>query len=216
MTPERRFKRRRQDFTPSKSIRSTKALSKAEVKRIAKGVITNTAEWKHHSATTTGTVSTSFGIVDVSAVPQGDSDLSRDGDQLTLQNMQMIHNWSNGDDNNRVRLVVFQWFPNTVPVVGDILDTTIGFVPDYPIKSDARDSFKILFDTTTTLNAAYTGGTVFSPTRKTTLRNMKKKMQFANATTIGSNKIYTAWMSDSSVAPHPGIQVYTRLNFIDL
>ena len=87
------------------------------------------AEWKHHAVDVSGAVSTSLGINSLTDIAQGDTDITRDGDQLYMGSITFFKQWINADNVNTCRFIVFQWFPATTPVGTDILNTSNGYAP---------------------------------------------------------------------------------------
>lgn len=194
----------------------TKTVTRRDVRNIAQKVLNKNAEWKYHLVFNNSGVSTSGAIIDLSAVSQGDTDTTRDGDSITASTLGYRYFWQNGDDTNACRLIFFQWYPQTTPTVTDILLTTVGNGVQFMYHTDKADMYKILYDSTDTLSV-YTasGGSVLGSPNIGKIKIPKRKIQFQAGTTTGSNKIYALVLSDSGATSHPGPNLMTRLNYMD-
>jgi len=160
----------------------------------------------------------------LSLIPQGDTDVTRDGDRLTLTSVNIRGSVYCGDVTNIVRVIFFQWRPQSFPSVSDILSkgedgTNVGVHSFY--NHDKRSEFKILSDRTYSL-AGY--GTTTSPygvdTEKLFNINISKKLiknlQYVNgSTSVGSNQIHYIAISDSDATPNPTLTFKIRINYID-
>ena len=126
----------------------------------------------------------------LSSVPQGDSDTTRDGDQLTISSLEIRYNMflnivsaaaTNPQEINNMRLIIFQWYPDSTPIVSDILLTTHVLAP---YQHDKRFMFKILYDKShiltcqnTTVVAANVNSSIVQHIRLN--RGYKRKIQYA-------------------------------------
>jgi len=195
-------------------------------RRQVKALIKAPMEHKYfENARTDSYAITSTGVIGhLSPIPQGDDDLSRDGDQLTLTSVNIRGMVTCGDNTNVVRLIFFQWRPQTTPSAADILSQGVdGSTTDvYSLYNhDKRSQFKILKDITFTLSGY---GTTTSPYGPTTQRKFSfnlskklvKKLQYVNgSSTVGSNQFYYFGISDSTATPNPLLDMIARMNFID-
>lgn len=179
--------------------------------------------------------SSGTGPTNLSAVTQGDTDTTRDGDQITLRSLEF--NWSaeisyvaaSPDPSNKVRCVIFQWFPNSVPVVADVFLTTFATTAwtMTPYNHDKRFMFRILYDKVIQLNLTYTwnGASMIATPSDNTYSNIHRvriskfphrKVQMEGTTTVGTNHIYVTFLSDSSIVSHPEAVYISKLNYSDL
>lgn len=207
--------------TPSRKVFSKK--KKQRISTIAKRVLQRNAEWKHHNAVVSGATAFAGGLNSLTDVAQGDTDLTRDGDQLTMGKLVFFLELAQSsgvgfDVHNAVRVILFQWFPQSAPAVSDILDQGTGTAPYYHYFTDKAKSFKILHDKIHRLQRddPTAGGQVKIFKRRFKVRPGRKKIQYVSGGTTGSNKIYLLLMSDSSVTPHPTAYFHSRLNFMDV
>lgn len=208
----RTFRRRR--FRPRRRRRVYKR--RRYVARVARGVVRKMASWKHHYAYSLSGAGTSGGTLSCCDISQGDSNSQRDGDSLYLGSCTFFTRWTLGDSANVCRLILFQWYPTSTPAVADILDTSIGSAPQYMYETDKGNQYKILFDRTYSVNDNYSGQAKQFMSKRIKIRPPRKKIQFLNGSTDGSNKIYFLNMSDSSVVPNPTHEFLMRVNFIDI
>lgn len=209
-------------------------------KKEVKSIIKKAVEYKHFTANIPGYGSSTTGeVTGISAVPQGDTDTDRDGDRLKLASTLYfryeirLQSGSLGDNTNIVRVMVFQWRPNTTPQVADILNNgpaSGGAGPDYlsALQHDTRMNYKILYDrthflagngyidtVTNLINAPYgcCSKVVRSPT--ISLKNVNHQIQFQSGGLVGNNKLYTLTISDSSVVPHPTVVIGIKFLYTD-
>lgn len=181
-------------------------------------------------------VSNAGTVTHLTAVPLGDTDQSRDGDQLTIRSLELkwqaIAGYTSStttyDFYNRVRCVVFQWFPQTVPVIADILISTGNGYHIAPYNHDTRFQFKVLYDSTRTVDQTFffngattygvsTGNSQSQLITKHINRGYKnRRVQYvAGTTTAPSFGLYLLFVSDSSAVTHPQAEYVAKLNYSD-
>lgn len=208
----RRTYRRRTMTRPRKSFRRYRY--KKFVKKVK--AIANKAGEKKFFATTSGGfqgVDWTGTITSISDISQGDTDVTRDGDQVYIRSLEFSWEVSVGDTYNIVRLLVVQWFPATTPAVTDILLTNgsnDGVLSPY--NHDSRFQFKVLYDRKIHVNTDM-------PNRSLKFRLYKnfryRRIQYIGGGTTGQNKIYIIKISDSGAAPNPTMANFGKLNFSD-
>lgn len=184
--------------------------SKAFTRKVLK-VVRKVQEKKYWPFLNSTTISLVGSLLDVSGVTQGDTDVTRDGDQLTVKSM--IINFSNtvADGSNYLRFIAFQWYPATTPTSADvILDTTQPIISPYA--HDTRYQYRILQDKLCYVDTD-------DPNRlcmmKVTRGFKTRTIQYIGGGTTGTNKIYVFVFSDSGAAPHPAVAWSGKLNFVD-
>lgn len=153
-------------------------------------------------------------IWQLSLIPQGDTDTTRDGDSLLPQRLRIHCVATAADSYNLMRVIVFRWHPATLPVYGDIMTNAGGSVwsPLQSVNIDNRQNYTILLDRTLRLDPESDG---LKQIVKTIKLAKSRPMQFQNGTTQGTNKIYLLAVSDSGAAPNPLFVLYSRLEFTD-
>lgn len=143
------------------------------------------------------------GTIDAICQPsQGSSDTTRDGDAIVVKSIDLRFNVIGGDATNFTRFILFQWKPDTSPIVGDILLSSAGLANVSPYNHDNKQMFKILYDTSvaTTLN-----GPNAVTRRKLVFKGFNKKLQWQGGGAVGTNLIYLLMISDSAAASHPQV-----------
>lgn len=223
----RRFARRR-FRNRARSVRRIAA-------RQAYRAIARTQEVKHHdvftnsiSAITTG----AFGCL--SQPTQGQTDATRIGDKLRIKNLYgraLIKPWGTNTSRCSWRLIIFQWFPDTlydVPTMSTVLDG-VGTVPVTlePYIWDGRSKFKVLLDKRGTfapcLDTSVTPNVPFGqegardgihlkwfiPGKK-----FRRQIKFNAGGVTAANHIYYLWWGDSDT--YKSTLAYTsRLTYTD-
>lgn len=205
MARKRKFFKKK-TFTP----RQTKA-----VKAIVKKTLKSENEWKNHQLYAVANVGTGTTIVDTCAVPQGDTSITRDGDQLMASSLHIKYDWEGADSYNHCRLIVFQWYSNTTPVGADILDSSVVASSNahmYPYNTSTATKYKILYDSVRLTTAVSQPVTNMSQKK---IKIPRPKIKFSPGTTTGTNKVYLCFVSDSAAAPNPNLTYHTKLNYRD-
>lgn len=181
-------------------------------------VINRQAEKKYFDYSANTTVSNSGYLLKLSEVPQGDSDVSRDGDQLTIRSLQFntetLVGVNETGGTNKVRIIIFQWFPNTAagyPTLNNLLlDVTSPFLSPYA--HDYRFNFRILADRTASVDDG-------DPSRMMKFfirRFARRKIQYVGASaTSYTNGLFAYLVSDSGAIPHPTVYWSGKLNYSD-
>lgn len=185
---------------------------RAEVKKIATGPMER-KRWPVYKEAMT--ISSTHFVDDLMAVPQGDTEQSRDGDAIKITQCRIKGHIIGTDASNIIRMTVIRWKPNTIPTAADIYDdTTIGAngAMFSAFKHTTRDSFVVLADKYIKVEGATYGNIqkmfniYIKPQPKTT---------FNGALTTGQNKLYIIWSSDSIVANHPYVTYRGDLLYLD-
>lgn len=111
------------------------------------------------------------------------------------------------DETNYVRCIVFQWKQQTVPALGDVLETIGSFFAYAPYRQDNLMNMKILYDKAHVLTADISAGVSNSNTivkgQVNISQNELLKSTTFNSTTSATNLLYILFVSDSSTTPHP-------------
>lgn len=203
-------KRRRPAYT-----RVRRPLGKRQaqaVATIARKQISRTSEWKHHTLALQICPSDAGVIQDLSAVPQGDTDTSRDGDTIFATSVQIRGLVNVADSHNQYRVIIFQWTPSTTPVIADILNLSTGHHTRSMYETDKANEYKILYDRVF-LMVSSSGDAVKQFNTK--IRLSRRKIQFIAGGTSGTRKVYMLVVSDSAAATHPCINCVAKLNYRD-
>lgn len=193
-------------------------------KRQVQGIIDAQTEVKYFGTATLGqTATVTSQVFDLSAVPQGDTDTTRDGDRIHIKKMHVRGQVLIADATQLFRVIFFQWFPLTTPVGGDILlNGPTGAIDVYShYNHDSRQQFAILRDDFYSMlgNAAAATNPYTTASQQVfsfTLKPREKNLQFAAGGTTGTNHIWYLIISDSNLAAHPTITMGTKLMFTDM
>lgn len=228
----------------SKKQVSLNQKQKKEIKKIAKRQVVRVQELKFFVATQLNgsTIGTTYTSRQLSNVPQGDNDTSRDGDRLELcGSMEFIYQFTGpeiqtagvNDVVNTVRLIIFQYHPTAVsgtsPQATEILQNGPSGVIDVHslYNHDQRQNYTILKDKMMVLVnnqlqlAGTAGWTTYQSNHcrlvkfKINTKKCRKMQQFVAGTTDGTNQIFELLVSDSSVAPYPTVIRNSKIFFRD-
>lgn len=196
---------------PKTKSRAGRALSRPQkqvVKRIAHKEIVRNQENKRHDTDFTAGVNNAGTISSLSDVTSGVGDTQRIGDSFLMGTISFKGRIVFADQYNAIRMIVFQWHEDSTPLVSDLL-LTFNWRSLYNV--DKHQKYKILFD-----KIYFTDNVMKLQTAvHGRVRIPRKKLQFNALTTVGTNKIYVCFISDSGGVPDPTPSVYFRLNYRD-
>jgi len=187
---------------------------KAEVKKLI-SVRQELKYWQVNASAASMPAPGSWVILPISAVPQGDTDLERDGDRLmwcgTMEfNYIMYSSLTTGSDVNfNGRVLIAQWHPNSNPTVSNFLLNGPSANPDvYATYShDYRQQYTILYDNHEVCIG--NGQAAAAPSERPTTGIIRvkipttkwaKQAQYAAGSTNGTNQLYIIYGSDTAVA----------------
>lgn len=151
----------------------------------------------------------------LTAVPQGDTDSQRDGDQITLNGFDFVVGVKTGTTTPTfLRLILFQWHPNSTPTYASILidqhNTSNAALSQY--NHDQRQQFHILWDHHVMTNAS-TITAHYIHHRCT--KGFSPRIQFVGgSTTVSTNAIYLMVVSDVA-ANGPTVVFSCKTTFYD-
>lgn len=191
-----------------------KGLNKKEKKQV-KSIINQGRENKYLDVLIDASNLATGVVYSLADVPQGDTDTTRDGDQLVQRAMRIKGRALVADTTNQVRMIVFRWKQNTVPVVGDILSASyIGtvYAPLSPYHHDGRSNFTVLYD-----KIFHVGTYNIQKGFDTKWMNLRNNKQYfsAGASTSSKHCIYALVITDSTAVSNPNITFVSRLTFTD-
>jgi hypothetical protein len=190
--------------------KSSKTIDKADVKQMIKAAQLKIFEPKSYDAglgVSVGNAGTGI-IQKMTTIPQGDTDTTRDGDQLTVEWSQLRYNVvvNATDVSNLVRVVLFVWHfddGGQPPTLATIFQATNSPLSAYNRDSVKEKAFTVLSDR---LHSLYSGGVGHQCVES---KNLKKfKITFTSGGNTGKNHIYLAAISDSAVTPFPFLGSY--------
>ena len=163
-------------------------------------------------------------VTQLSLVPFGSGAGEHTGPYITPTKLEMHLNFTtvSSDVWNFVRLVLFQWHPNSgAPALSSILapgysgstrDTTSPYNKDY------EKDYNIIWDS----NFFVIGASSATPTSKSchterlTISNRFRKIRYNPGATTGENQLFLLAISDSTAIPHPPMFGTTRLFYNDM
>jgi hypothetical protein len=192
-------------------------LSKKEVKEMIRSAQLAIMEPKSYDAglsVNPGNGGTSI-IQKMTTIPQGDTDTTRDGDQLSVEWSELHYAClvNATDVSNLMRVIAFCWHfddGGQAPTPSLILQSSTTPLSSYNRDSVKEKAFTVLHDN---LVALYSGGV---GNKSFYYRNPKKfKITFTAGGNTGKNHIYLLIVSDSAVTPFPIFTSYHRTQFFD-
>lgn len=187
-------------------------------KAMIRSVLTNeVAEKKYLTATSNDSISANGTVTSLTDVGVGDTDVQREGNEITISSMYLSWVVAASDVYNCVRIIVFQWLPNTAalaPAANLILETTASVIsPISSYRHNTRKLYRILADETVCVNSASkvsVAGSIL------VTQFPHRDCQFEDASTSGKNKIFMLTISDSTAVTHPTMEWCSKLTFRDV
>jgi len=192
---------------------SKQEISKAQVRQMIESRLNNKVELKwfrfYDSAIA---VDFGGGVAPLFAPSQGDTDVTRNGDRIRVEHIDLRYGFIYGDAQNAVRYIVFVWKPSTIPTVTNILESVGAVYAPYAHYSpDNQGNFTILYDK---LHYIGTGMTVTGTSNAVHLK-VNRTVQYTAGTTTGQNIVYRLVVSDSGAVTHPSVTSYAMTRFSD-
>lgn len=196
------------------------------IRKIAQSVVNKNSETHHFGHYTAEATISNAGSIDcISDVPQGDTDVTREGDSLIpLSATVSFHCIGHSTAYTRLRLMIFRWKrdDNVEPptAVSQILENTSD--TDQLMASiynwDDRKDFDVLYDRVLCIapSGATGGGDKYQYQIKKNIKlnNKKytKRIQYDNTATTGQGNIYFLMVSDQATNK-PSAYLYSQFYF---
>lgn len=192
--------------------------SKLATRTYVKKLIAKESETKYYDKLATANVDASGSLIRLTEVPIGQTDSSRIGDKLTMRAFQFKLQFGIADTYNMLRVILFQWYPNTTlspPAGNDILIGTLGLLTSFMsmYTHDYLNQFHILYDKMMYVDSARNHQQTI--VKKINLKYAKKVINFTAGSIEGSNHLYLLLVSDSTAASHPGFNLESRVWYDD-
>lgn len=197
-------------------VRRPKKLNKREKTQV-KRMITANQEIKYYDLSLIGIPVDHYGVLhDLTPVNQGSTDTDRIGDQLTLRSV-AIRGYAQGSSvstYNVMRMVLFQWKPNSTPAVGDIMNVLANTnAPNSFSKWDLKEQYNVLKDWRILLRGTDYQAQLFY--HKISGKKLRKKLQFVAGGNSSNNRVYLLVVTDDGASPYPGITYQSRITYTD-
>lgn len=157
----------------------------------------------------------------LSAIAQGDTDVTRDGNKIKYKSLQLkgqLYQNIGGVQSSTVRLIIFidRNFENGVPpTCANILDGSVFGTTQAPYAMRnrlERERFKVIYDKLFTLNQTGANTLPFNIYRR--IGNIGTYSDSTNSG-YGKNMIYMAWISGQESDKKPTVNLVKRLAFTD-
>lgn len=195
---------------------------KNQVSRIVKNEILKNAEIKHFQVITTSAgVDYDGTITTRTAMAQGDTDITRDGDAIRLQKFELRFDILANTLVALFRIIIFQWHTSTnqlAPTIGQILNINGGQAEAIhsPYNPDYYQTFTVLYDHTMQVDTNGTiGQGIFMRTGYVKLTNFKQNANFIAGATTGTNQIHMLVLSDRVSTNLPLFRAVSWVTYTD-
>lgn len=165
--------------------------------------------------------STGDNIRALTAIAQGDTDITRDGNQINVKSIQVkgqIYMDVAVGQSQTVRMIIFRdnnYLNATVPTPAMILEPTAFGTSDAPYgmrNRRERDRFKVIYDKLFTLNTSGANTLPFN-----IYRRVNTKTTFADVTNsaYGKNSFWLMVISGAGATGRPTVNSISRVSFTD-
>jgi hypothetical protein len=163
----------------------------------------------------------------LSAIPQGSTDSTRDGDQINLKSirikMELYLQGIGGtnDFTNQIRVLLIRWIPMSTaaaPVPANILQDSASAAQSFTMSDynwDLRRQFVVEMDKTFNLSGNGPSDLSFFFEKKWRTPGLPANFS-AGSTTLQSNGLFLFVASDSILATHPVFNLYSRVEYADV
>lgn len=201
-------------LVPKKKGRSLTERQSEQVKQKIKRMISIRQEKKIHQVVVTGAMPSLGSFNHVSAISQGDTDLTRDGDNLYVKSIHWSWSCVVADATNWIRLTLFQWHGdnNSNPPANADLWQTVSLEGQFSaFRKDTKSLYTIVYDrvfSLDTYNAIKSG-------RVNLYKGFRRNLSYLAGTSTGMNQLYTLITSDSGVTSHPALTSMVTVIFTD-
>ncbi len=204
-------------------FRNGKKLNKREVKQV-KNLISRVQEKKHRLEYSTGSSAHSTGqIIDLLDLSQGDTNYTRDGDELMLKSLKFrfhLLRESGSTLGDSVRMILFQWKPDNaqdVPTIGQILEDSTNVPYLSPIDTHHKDKFNVLMDRLTLLSPLGTTNERKSFWKTVNMKRVIKRVRYNPGASTGKNLVYLMLIGtqSSAGAEETFVRYYGDISFSD-
>jgi hypothetical protein len=185
---------------------------------VVKAALRKSLELKYFSLTDNTYSSISYNGTDFflpfTQIPQGDTDSTRDGDRVELKEFRFrLACKISTTTPVFLRVICFQWKPNSVPVYANILldqhNTSAAPMTDF--NHDLRSEYHILSDDLLEVDTVAHPAIVIEHS----IKNLIPYIQFtAGSSTVGTNLVYILAVSDVLTAG-PQVIVYSKTLYTD-
>lgn len=212
------FFRRRRFFRRKRTTQKKRANRKFATIGSVKRIIARREEHKYQTGELDAVnVIATGSVTKMVSVSQGDTDSTRDGDELRISRITFRGNFTvnNTAVFNRCRLIIFQWKQSdtdVTPTVAMILNNTANTTQliDGITNHDRSDLFNILYDKTHYVNYY---GTAMSRIRGSA-RKFNHVQKFTGGATTGTNQIYALYVADQ-ITNTPTMNLQVAMHYTD-
>lgn len=167
-------------------------------------------ELQWHDVTVSESPDTSENYLHLSAIPQGDTAVQRDGNKVYVTGLDFHLLLSKADTYNVVR-IVFLIDKGGIALTPNQYLETVSNPMSFRSGEDNVGRFKVLYDKTYLVDETHPNKLISGHLKVNKVINY-----ISSATGIPSrNGLWMMTISDSGVATHPSITGYTRLRFLD-
>lgn len=209
---------------PAKRARPQSQLAMTQT--IVRRELRKKTDWKYtdNSSVVTNTSSTGAITSLLANLTRGDAGKDNfGGNTITPQAITFRYFWTSNQTYNSCRLIIFQWFDSSTPVVSGILETNATTTATLsPTLITNKQYIKVLYDETHIIAPSASGDTTVlgygvSPCVKVYIpgKRLKPIRYNSTANTVQDGNLYVLCISDDSLASYPAVSWYSRVTFSD-
>lgn len=185
--------------------------TRSTVRQEVKSLMAAELEHKFFDTALPASASSTGSVTHLSAVPQGDTSSSRDGEYIFAEKLTIHIGVTGADTTNFVRMIVFKDLDSqgVVPAVNNVLEPGTSFFDHMNNVNKYR--FKIMLDRTVSTSLTGPNAHYMQLALK-----VNKKLSFSTTSTLPRlNALHILLISDSGAVTHPAVVGECRLWYTD-
>ena len=198
-------KRPRMAYPPQK-------LSPYERKQV-KRIVNYNREKKHFASGNVAlNISDVFTFYPLTDIPQGDTQSTRDGEQLKIVSGSVLGSIKGSGGENVIRIFVFRWSMNSTPTAADVFQIVSPSIGSFysPINQRNKQFIHVIHDRMHTLSGTGQGSKIISVKIPS-----QPKITYNTSAVTGANKIYMVTISDDAATPFPILAYRSEIIYTD-
>ncbi len=189
--------------------REAKKVAREEAYKVYNGMQEN----QYHSLNTSTTSSTTPTFNAFTNIAQGDTNLTRDGNEILIKRVRLNFSMAAADTTNIIRLILFYWNNDTTPAVEDLFIDGAGDVNSTLLNHN--QNARILFDKRIALSSTGANNVVLFSYDKKYKKGVKVEYNSSTSTDVHRNSLHLMNVSDSGAATHPALAWRGTIEFND-
>ncbi len=188
---------------------STKKIARQEAYKVYNGLQEN----QYHSVSLATTASSTVTFTALLNIAQGDTNLTRDGNEIIVKRIRLNFSLAAADTTNIIRIVIFWWDNDRVPTLADLYIDGTGDVDSVLVNQNKNA--RVLKDKSFTMSTTGSNNVVKYKYDKAYKKGIRVEYNSSTSTDVHRNQLYLMRVSDSGAASHPVFNLKGVIYFND-